>query len=142
MKRRLTLSWLWIDSLPASQTSSVEDLNLFSTLQALFLRNLADLLERYNLALVELGNRVVDIVNSLWLAAFRRVSLLNPLAEVVQDVYIGMAERLQSPANTRSGEDTQLLAVVDYHTVVPSNAELTHGSGEVLCRRQHMRVRR
>lgn len=79
----LTLAWLRIDSLPASQTSSVKDLDVFGAFQSLLLRNLTHFLERYDLGFVKLSHRVVDLVNGLWLPAFRRETLLYPFAKVV-----------------------------------------------------------
>ena len=92
-----------------------------------------DFLKCYYLGLVELWYRIVDLINGTWLPTLCRVPLLYPLAEVVQDMDIGMAECLQSPAYSRSREDAQLFAIVDDHAIVPSNTQLAHSNSEIFC---------
>ncbi len=108
----------------------------------MILGNFTYLLVAGDLALIKVGDWIRIALNGIEITGLGRVAFLNPLLEVVEDVYFGVAEDTKCPANTWRTEDTELVVVVDNDGVVLADAQGAHGLGELLGGREHVRVGR
>lgn len=125
---------------PAAIAPRIDDLYALGTLLVVIQGNLPHVLVAGDLVGVDLRDGIGVALDGIHLPALGRVSLVNPQAEVVEDVDIVMAKDLEGPAHAWGAEDAQLLCIVDNNSVLAPDAQFAHGGGERFGSGQHVGV--